>query len=203
MTSKKDNRIGSIERDTKETQISCEVDIDGSGISEIETGIGFLDHMLESFSRHSLIDIKLKAKGDLHVDQHHTVEDTGIVLGLAIAEALGDFSGIKRFGNINMPMDETLTRISIDVSKRPHLHWDVKFSKPLLGEMDTELFHEWFAAFAQNLGATTHIENIYGGNNHHIAESCYKGLARCLRDALSIDPRELGRIPSSKGSLGS
>ena len=144
MTSKKDNRTGSIERDTKETQISCEVDIDGSGISEIETGIGFLDHMLESFSRHSLIDIKLKAKGDLHVDQHHTVEDTGIVLGLAIAEALGDFSGIKRFGNINMPMDETLTRISIDVSKRPHLHWDVKFSKPLLGEMDTELFHEWF-----------------------------------------------------------
>ncbi|MEC7735029.1 MAG: imidazoleglycerol-phosphate dehydratase HisB [Pseudomonadota bacterium] len=203
MTSKKDNRRGSIERDTKETQISCEVDIDGSGISEIETGIGFLDHMLESFSRHSLIDIKLKAKGDLHVDQHHTVEDTGIVLGLAIAEALGDFSGIKRFGNINMPMDETLTRISIDVSKRPHLHWDVKFSKPLLGEMDTELFHEWFAAFAQNLGATTHIENIYGENNHHIAESCYKGLARCLRDALSIDPRELGRIPSSKGSFGS
>ena len=195
-------RTAKIQRDTKETQISCEVNIDGIGESEIETGIGFLDHMLDSFSRHSLIDLKLNAKGDLHVDQHHTVEDTGIVIGLAIADALGDFSGIKRFGNIHMPMDETLTRVSIDVSKRPHLEWAVKFSKSLLGEMDTELFHEWFAAFAQNLGATLHVENIYGENNHHIAESCFKGLARCIREALSIDPREGDRVPSSKGSLG-
>ena len=195
-------RTAKIQRDTKETQISCEVNIDGIGESEIETGIGFLDHMLDSFSRHSLIDLKLNAKGDLHVDQHHTVEDTGIVIGLAIADALGDFSGIRRFGNIHMPMDETLTRVSIDVSKRPHLEWSVKFSKALLGEMDTELFHEWFAAFAQNLGATIHVENIYGENNHHIAESCFKGLARCIREALSIDPREGDRIPSSKGSLG-
>ena len=195
-------RTAKIQRDTKETQISCEVNIDGIGESEIETGIGFLDHMLDSFSRHSLIDLKLNAKGDLHVDQHHTVEDTGIVIGLAIADALGDFSGIKRFGNIHMPMDETLTRVSIDVSKRPHLEWSVKFSKQLLGEMDTELFHEWFAAFAQNLGATLHVENIYGENNHHIAESCFKGLARCIREALSIDPREGDRVPSSKGSLG-
>ena len=195
-------RTAKIQRDTKETQISCEVNIDGIGESEIETGIGFLDHMLDSFSRHSLIDLKLNAKGDLHVDQHHTVEDTGIVIGLAIADALGDFSGIKRFGNIHMPMDETLTRVSIDVSKRPHLEWSVKFSKSLLGEMDTELFHEWFAAFAQNLGATLHVENIYGENNHHIAESCFKGLARCIREALSIDPREGDRVPSSKGSLG-
>ena len=195
-------RTAKIQRDTKETQISCEVNIDGIGESEIETGIGFLDHMLDSFSRHSLIDLKLNAKGDLHVDQHHTVEDTGIVIGLAIADALDDFSGIKRFGNIHMPMDETLTRVSIDVSKRPHLEWSVNFSKPLLGEMDTELFHEWFAAFAQNLGATVHVENIYGENNHHIAESCFKGLARCIREALSIDPREGDRVPSSKGSLG-
>ena len=195
-------RTAKIQRDTKETQISCEVNIDGIGESEIETGIGFLDHMLDSLSRHSLIDLKLNAKGDLHVDQHHTVEDTGIVIGLAIADALGDFSGIKRFGNIHMPMDETLTRVSIDVSKRPHLEWSVKFSKSLLGEMDTELFHEWFAAYAQNLGATLHVENIYGENNHHIAESCFKGLARCIREALSIDPREGDRVPSSKGSLG-
>ena len=195
-------RIAKIQRDTKETQIFCEVNIDGIGNSDVETGIGFLDHMLDSFSRHSLIDLKLNAKGDLHVDQHHTVEDTGIVIGLAIADALGDFSGIRRFGNIHMPMDETLTRVSVDVSKRPHLEWSVNFSKPLLGEMDTELFHEWFAAFAQNLGATIHLDNIYGENNNHIAESCFKGLARCLREALSIDPREGDRVPSSKGSLG-
>ena len=195
-------RIAKIQRDTKETQIFCEVNIDGIGKSDVETAIGFLDHMLDSFSRHSLIDLKLNAKGDLHVDQHHTVEDTGIVIGLAIADALGDFSGIRRFGNIHMPMDETLTRVSVDVSKRPHLEWSVNFSKPFLGEMDTELFHEWFAAFAQNLGATIHLDNIYGENNHHIAESCFKGLARCLREALSVDPREGDRVPSSKGSLG-
>ena len=203
MNAKEKNRKAQIERETRETKIFVDLDIDGSGESEIETGIGFLDHMIESFSRHSLIDLKLKAEGDLHVDQHHTTEDTGIVIGSAIAKALGDFSGIKRFGNAIIPMDETLTRVAIDISKRPSLIWKVPFSKPVLGGMDTELFHEWFAAFAQNLGANIHIENLDGENNHHIAESCFEGLARSLRDAMVIDPRELGRSPSSKGSLGS
>ena len=203
MNAKEKNRKAIIERETRETKIFVELDIDGSGVSEIETGIGFLDHMLESFSRHSLIDLKLKAEGDLHVDQHHTTEDTSIVIGSAIAKALGDFSGIKRFGSAVIPMDETLTRVALDISKRPSLIWKVSFSKAVLGEMDTELFHEWFAAFSQNLGANVHIENLYGENNHHIAESCFKGLARSLRDAMVIDPREMGRSPSSKGSLGS
>ena len=203
MNAKEKNRKAIIERETRETKIFVELDIDGSGVSEIETGIGFLDHMLESFSRHSLIDLKLKAEGDLHVDQHHTTEDTGIVIGSAIAKALGDFSGIKRFGSAVIPMDETLTRVALDISKRPSLIWKVSFSKAVLGEMDTVLFHEWFAAFSQNLGANVHIENLYGENNHHIAESCFKGLARSLRDAMVIDPREMGRSPSSKGSLGS
>ena len=203
MNAKEKNRKAIIERETRETKIFVELDIDGSGVSEIETGIGFLDHMIESFSRHSLIDLKLKAEGDLHVDQHHTTEDTGIVIGSAIAKALGDFSGIKRFGSSVIPMDETLTRVALDISKRPSLIWKVSFSKAVLGEMDTELFHEWFAAFSQNLGANVHIENLYGENNHHIAESCFKGLARSLRDAMVIDPREMGRSPSSKGSLGS
>ena len=203
MNAKEKNRKAIIERETRETKIFVELDIGGSGVSEIETGIGFLDHMLESFSRHSLIDLKLKAEGDLHVDQHHTTEDTGIVIGSAIAKALGDFSGIKRFGSAVIPMDETLTRVALDISKRPSLIWKVSFSKAVLGEMDTELFHEWFAAFSQNLGANVHIENLYGENNHHIAESCFKGLARSLRDAMVIDPREMGRSPSSKGSLGS
>ena len=203
MNAKEKNRKAIIERETRETKIFVELDIDGSGVSEIETGIGFLDHMLERFSRHSLIDLKLKAEGDLHVDQHHTTEDTGIVIGSAIAKALGDFSGIKRFGSAVIPMDETLTRVALDISKRPSLIWKVSFSKAVLGEMDTELFHEWFAAFSQNLGANVHIENLYGENNHHIAESCFKGLARSLRDAMVIDPREMGRSPSSKGSLGS
>ena len=203
MNAKEKNRKAIIERETRETKIFVELDIDGSGVSEIETGIGFLDHMLESFSRHSLIDLKLKAEGDLHVDQHHTTEDTGIVIGSAIAKALGDFSGIKRFGSAVIPMDETLTIVALDISKRPSLIWKVSFSKAVLGEMDTELFHEWFAAFSQNLGANVHIENLYGENNHHIAESCFKGLARSLRDAMVIDPREMGRSPSSKGSLGS
>ena len=203
MNAKEKNRKAIIERETRETKIFVELDIDGSGVSEIETGIGFLDHMLESFSRHSLIDLKLKAEGDLHVDQHHTTEDTGIVIGSAIAKALGDFSGIKRFGSAVIPMDETLTRVALDISKSPSLIWKVSFSKAVLGEMDTELFHEWFAAFSQNLGANVHIENLYGENNHHIAESCFKGLARSLRDAMVIDPREMGRSPSSKGSLGS
>jgi len=203
MNAKEKNRKAQIERETRETKIFVDLNIDGSGVSEIETGIGFLDHRLESFSRHSLIDLKLKAEGDLHVDQHHTTEDTGIVIGSAIAKALGDFSGIKRFGSAVIPMDETLTRVAIDISKRPSLIWKVSFSKAVLGEMDTELFHEWFAAFSQNLGANVHIENLYGENNHHIAESCFKGLARSLRDAMVVDPRELGRSPSSKGSLGS
>ena len=203
MNAKEKNRKAIIERETRETKIFVELDIDGSGVSEIETGIGFLDHMIESFSRHSLIDLKLKAEGDLHVDQHHTTEDTGIVIGSAIAKALGDFSGIKRFGSAVIPMDETLTRVALDISKRPSLIWKVSFSKAVLGEMDTELFHEWFAAFSQNLGANVHIENLYGENNHHIAESWFKGLARSLRDAMVIDPREMGRSPSSKGSLGS
>ena len=203
MNAKEKNRKAIIERETRETKIFVELDIDGSGVSEIETGIGFLDHMLESFSRHSLIDLKLKAEGDLHVDQHHTTEDTGIVIGSAIAKALGDFSGIKRFGSAVIPMDETLTRVALDISKRPSLIWKVSFSKAVLGEMDTELFHEWFAAFSQNLGANVHIENLYGENNHHIAESCFTGLARSLRDAMVFDPREMGRSPSSKGSLGS
>ena len=203
MNAKEKNRKAIIERETRETKIFVELDIDGSGVSEIETGIGFLDHMLESFSRHSLIDLKLKAEGELHVDQHHTTEDTGIVIGSAIAKALGDFSGIKRFGSAVIPMDETLTRVALDISKRQSLIWKVSFSKAVLGEMDTELFHEWFAAFSQNLGANVHIENLYGENNHHIAESCFKGLARSLRDAMVIDPREMGRSPSSKGSLGS
>ena len=203
MNAKEKNRKAIIERETRETKIFVELDIDGSGVSEIETGIGFLDHMLESFSRHSLIDLKLKAEGDLHVDQHHTTEDTGIVIGSAIAKALGNFSGIKRFGSAVIPMDETLTSVALYISKRPSLIWKVSFSKAVLGEMDTELFHEWFAAFSQNLGANVHIENLYGENNHHIAESCFKGLARSLRDAMVIDPREMGRSPSSKGSLGS
>ena len=203
MNAKEKNRKAIIERETRETKIFVELDIDGSGVSEIETGIGFLDHMLESFSRHSLIDLKLKAEGDLHVDHHHTTEDTGIVIGSAIAKALGDLSGIKRFGSAVIPMDETLTRVALDISKRPSLIWKVSFSKAVLGEMDTELFHEWFAAFSQNLGANVHIENLYGENNHHIAESCFKGLARSLRDAMVIAPREMGSSPSSKGSLGS
>ena len=203
MSVQQKNRTARIERETRETKIIADINIDGSGVSDIKTGIGFLDHMLECFSRHSLIDISLSAVGDLHVDQHHTTEDTGIVIGSAIAEALGDFSGIKRFGSAVIPMDETLTRAAIDISKRPSLEWKVSFSKAVLGGMDTELFHEWFAAFAQNLGGNIHIENLYGENNHHIAESCFKSLARSLRESLVVDPRELGRVPSSKGSLGS
>ena len=173
MNAKKNNRKAQIERETRETKIFVDLDIDGSGESEIETGIGFLDHMIESFSRHSLIDLKLKAEGDLHVDQHHTTEDTGIVIGSAIAKALGDFSGIKRFGNAIIPMDETLTRVAIDVSNRPYLIWKVNLKVEKLGEMDTELFKEWFQAFSQSAGITMHVENIYGDNSHHIIESCY------------------------------
>ncbi len=194
-------RTALIERKTRETEISVSLDLDGDGESDVDTGIGFLDHMLESFSRHSLIDLKVRAQGDLHIDYHHTTEDTGIVIGQAVAKALGELKGIRRFGHAAIPMDETLTRVTVDVSKRPYLIWKVDFSKPKLGEMDTELFKEWFQAFAQNAGITLHVENLYGQNNHHIVESCYKGLARALRDAIEIDPRIEGVTPSTKGTL--
>jgi imidazoleglycerol-phosphate dehydratase len=194
-------RQASIERETKETAISASVDLDGGGRYEISTGIGFLDHMLEQLSRHSLIDITVKAKGDLHIDYHHTTEDTGIVLGQAVAQALGDRTGIARYGEASIPMDETLTRVTLDASNRPYLIWKVEFSRDKLGTMDTELFKEWFQAFAQNAGLTLHVETLYGTNNHHIVESCYKALARALRAAIEIDPRKANQIPSTKGKL--
>ena len=195
------NRTGTVDRKTKETQISVAVDLDGSGRSQISTGIGFLDHMLDQLSRHSLMDLKVEAKGDLHIDFHHTTEDTGICIGEAVAKALGDRKGIRRWGEATVPMDETLTRVALDASNRPYLIWKVTFSKPKLGEMDTELFKEWFQAFAQNAGLTLHIENLYGENNHHIVESCFKGLARALRQAIEIDPRQTQAVPSTKGVL--
>ena len=194
-------RKASIERQTTETEISASVDLDGKGAYEVKTGIGFLDHMLEQLARHSLIDIKLKAKGDLHIDFHHTTEDSGIALGQAVAKALGDRKGIRRYASLHLPMDETLTRAAIDVSGRPYLIWKVDFSRPKIGDFDTELVREWFQAFAMNAGVTLHIETLYGDNNHHIAESCFKALARALRDAIEIDPRQKDRIPSTKGSL--
>jgi imidazoleglycerol-phosphate dehydratase len=194
-------RQATIERRTKETEIKATVDLDGTGAYDIKTGIGFLDHMLEQLARHSLIDITLHAKGDLHIDHHHTTEDAGIVLGQAIAKALGDKQGITRYADVHLPMDETLTRVAIDVSGRPYLVWQVEFTRPKLGEMDTELFREWFQAFAQNAGITLHVATLYGENNHHIAETCYKGLARALRAAVTLDPRQAGRVPSTKGSL--
>ncbi|MGD9670899.1 MAG: imidazoleglycerol-phosphate dehydratase HisB [Hyphomicrobiaceae bacterium] len=195
------SRKAKIERKTKETDITAEIDLDGTGAYDISTGIGFLDHMLEQLARHGLIDIKLKAKGDLHIDFHHTAEDSGIVLGQAVARALGDKLGITRYADVHLPMDETMTRVAIDVSGRPYLIWNVEFTRPKVGEMDTELFREWFQAFAQNAGITLHIQNLYGENNHHIAETCYKGLARALRQAVSLDPRQAGRVPSTKGTL--
>lgn len=194
-------RQATIARKTKETQITASVDLDGTGAFEISTGVGFLDHMLEQLARHALIDIKLEAKGDLHIDFHHTAEDVGIVLGQAVQKALGDKQGITRYADVHLPMDETLTRVAVDVSGRPYLIWKVAFSQPKIGEMDTELFREWFQAFAQNAGVTLHIENLYGENNHHIAETCYKGLARALRAAIALDPRQAGRVPSTKGML--
>jgi imidazoleglycerol-phosphate dehydratase len=194
-------RQATVDRSTKETKIKATVDLDGTGAFDIATGVGFLDHMLEQLSRHSLIDITLKAKGDLHIDFHHTTEDCGIVLGQAVAKALSDKQGIARYASAYLPMDETLTRVAIDVSGRPHFVWKVAFSRPKLGDMDTELFREFFQAFAQHAGITLHIENLYGENNHHIAETCFKGLARALREAIAIDPRQSGRIPSTKGTL--
>ena len=195
-------RKSEITRETRETKIEARVNLDGTGDFDIQTGIGFLDHMLEQLARHSLIDLSLRASGDLHVDFHHTVEDTGIVLGQAVAQATGDKTGITRYGNVYVPMDETLTRVALDISGRPYLIWHVKFSRPKLGDMDTELFREWFQAFSQASGVTLHVENLYGQNNHHIVESCYKALARALRAALTIDPRMAKEIPSTKGLLG-
>lgn len=195
-------REASVERNTKETEIKVTVGLDGSGAYRVATGIGFLDHMLEQLSRHSLIDLTVKAKGDLHIDFHHTTEDTGIAIGEAVAKALGDRRGITRYGSALIPMDETLTRVALDLSNRPYLVWKVAFSKPKLGEMDTELFKEWFQAFAQAAGVTLHVETLYGENNHHIVESCFKGLARALRQAIEIDPRKADAVPSTKGVLG-
>jgi imidazoleglycerol-phosphate dehydratase len=194
-------RTATVERKTRETEIMVALDLDGTGASDVDTGIGFLDHMLDSFSRHSLIDLKVRAAGDLHVDFHHTTEDTGIVIGQAVKRALGDMAGIHRFGSILLPMDETLTRVAIDISNRPYLVWKVKFPRAKIGEMDTELFKEWFQAFAQNAGICLHIENIYGENTHHIVETCFKGTARALREAVEINARLDGAIPSTKGSL--
>ncbi len=190
------------ERKTKETQVSVELNLDGTGKYEVSTGIGFLDHMLEQLSRHSLMDLKLTAKGDLHIDNHHTTEDTGIAIGEAFAKALGERKGIVRYGCATIPMDETLTHVALDLSGRPYFVWNVEFSKPKLGDMDTELFREWFQAFAFAAGATLHIKNEYGVNNHHIVESCYKALARALRVAIDIDRRKSDEVPSTKGTLG-
>ena len=194
-------RIAKVNRKTKETSIEAEINLDGTGIYKIDTGIGFLNHMLEQLSKHSLVDINLKAKGDLHIDLHHTTEDSGIVIGEAIAKALGDKKGIKRYAHAYIPMDETLSRVSLDISNRPYLIWNVKLKVEKLGEMDTELFKEWFQAFSQSAGITLHVENIYGDNSHHIIESCFKGLARALRIALEKDSRAGDSLPSTKGIL--
>ena len=195
------SRKAKISRKTKETSITVEVNIDGKGKYKIETGIGFLDHMLEQLSKHSLMDISVKAKGDTHIDLHHTTEDTGIAIGEAISKAAGNRKGIKRYAHALIPMDETLTRVAIDVSNRPYLIWKVDLKVEKLGEMDTELFKEWFQAFSQSAGITLHIENVYGENSHHKIESCFKGLARSLKYAFEIDKRIKNSVPSTKGSL--
>lgn len=195
-------RSATVTRNTKETRISVTVNLDGSGQYDVATGVGFLDHMLEQLSRHSLIDLTVRADGDLHIDFHHTTEDTGIAIGEAVSKALGQRQGISRYGHAYIPMDETLTRAAIDLSNRPYLIWKVGFTRDKLGDMDTELFKEWFQAFAFAAGATLHVENLYGENNHHIVESCYKALARALRAAIEIDPRKADAIPSTKGVLG-
>ena len=195
-------RTATIERVTGETQIAVTLNLDGSGVYDVATGIGFLDHMLEQLSRHSLVDLHVRAKGDLHIDAHHTTEDSALAIGTAFAQALGDRKGITRYGDALIPMDETLTRVALDISGRPYLVWRTSFSQPRLGDMDTELFKEWFAAFAQTAGVTLHIETLYGVNNHHIVERCFKGLARALRAACALDPRKLDAVPSTKGTLG-
>ncbi|HXV32249.1 MAG TPA: imidazoleglycerol-phosphate dehydratase HisB [Sinorhizobium sp.] len=195
------SRTGQVSRKTNETAVSVSVDIDGTGVSKIATGVGFFDHMLEQLSRHSLIDMEIKTEGDLHVDDHHTVEDTGIAIGQAIAKALGDRRGITRYASIDLAMDETMTRAAVDVSGRPFLVWNVTFTSPKIGTFDTELVREFFQALAQHAGITLHVQNIYGANNHHIAETCFKSVARALRTATEIDPRQAGRVPSTKGTL--
>jgi imidazoleglycerol-phosphate dehydratase len=197
-----DQRTATIERVTKETRIRAAVNLDGTGVYDITTGIGFLDHMLEQLSRHSLIDLSLEAVGDLHIDFHHTTEDSGYVVGEAVREALGSRTGITRYGAASIPMDETLTEVSLDISGRPYLVWQVVMPQAKLGDMDTELFKEWFQAFAQSAGITLHVRNIHGENTHHIVESCYKALARALRQAMTIDPRMANSVPSTKGTLG-
>ncbi len=194
-------RQASVKRKTSETAIEVRLDLDGSGHSEISTGVGFLDHMLDLLARHSLINMRVKAQGDLHIDFHHTAEDVGIALGEALKQALGDKRGIVRYASLELPMDDALTRVALDISGRPYLVWRVEFSRPKVGDMDTELFREWFQAFAMNAGITLHVECLYGDNNHHIAESCFKGLARALRLAVAIDERRGDTIPSTKGSL--
>src|SRR5918994_7130162 len=194
-------RTAQVKRTTKETDIEVVVDLDGKGLSNVSTGIGFFDHMLDLLARHSRIDITVKAKGDLHIDHHHTTEDVGIALGQAVKQALGDMKGITRYASVHMPMDETLSRVVIDISGRPVLVFKVDFPRDKVGEFDTELVREWFNAFTTNAGVTLHVETLYGENSHHIAESCFKGLARALRAAVAIDPREAGRVPSTKGTL--
>jgi imidazoleglycerol-phosphate dehydratase len=195
-------RTATIERNTKETEIFVELNLDGTGQFDVSTGIGFLDHMVEQFSRHSLIDLKMKIKGDLHVDQHHTTEDSAIALGQAINQALGDKAGIVRYGSAYSPMDETLARVALDISGRPYLVWKAGFSQEKLGEWDTELIEHWFHSVAQTCGLTLHVELLYGSNNHHICEAIYKGFARAMRAAVEVDPRKRVAIPSTKGQLG-
>jgi imidazoleglycerol-phosphate dehydratase len=195
-------RKSTVERRTKETEITVSVNLDGSGKAEISTGVGFFDHMLEQVARHGLVDLTIEAKGDTHIDDHHTVEDVGIALGQALKQALGEMKGVTRYADTHLPMDEALTRCAIDLSGRPYLVWNVEFSRAKIGEFDTELFREFFQALAQNAGMTLHIETLYGRNNHHIAESCFKAFARSLRAAVAIDARQEGRVPSTKGRLG-
>src|SRR5262249_24796329 len=194
-------RTGTVKRKTKETDIEVAVDLDGTGVSSVATGIGFLDHMLDLLARHSRIDVRLKAPGDLHIDQHHTTEDTGIALGQAVRQALGDMKGITRYSDVHVPMDEALTRVAIDISGRPFLVFRVAFGRDKVGAFDTELVREWFQAFAMNAGITLHVETLYGANDHHIAESCFKGLARGVRAAVAIDERAAGKVPSTRGVL--
>jgi imidazoleglycerol-phosphate dehydratase len=195
-------RKGAVRRTTKETDVEITLDLDGAGSATIATGVGFLDHMLELFARHSRIDLTVKAKGDLHIDQHHTTEDVGITLGQAVKQALGDMAGVTRYADVHVPMDEALTRVALDLSGRPFLIFKVAFSHDKIGTFDTELVREWFQAFAMHAGVTLHVETLYGENNHHISESCFKGLARALRAAVAFDPRAKGEVPSTKGTLG-
>lgn len=202
MSQSESGRCAIVERKTKETQIRVSVNLDGQGSYRVKTGIGFLDHMMEQLARHSLMDLEIEASGDLHIDFHHTTEDVAICVGEAVSKALGERKGIGRYGSAVVPMDETLSEVALDLSNRPYLIWKVTFSKPKLGDMDTELFKEWFQAFSQSAGATLHVWNKYGENNHHIVESCFKGLARALRQAITIDVRKADAIPSTKGVLG-